>query len=183
MHDIFEHIYPKHLKHKYSDHAGLKTEQVCLLYYFYTAANFLQTYYGMGMSSSVDSWFPCSNFCSWRPILFIFEHNVTWHKIQVKFDNEGSGPYPFVKKGPKGVFNFFMLISYFWSYFDAVFFNGFLVTRPFCSMSLDLCKSDGFQDIRGQRGQISIFTKYRDFLFFKRFWCSFVSWFWCCNTF
>ena len=77
MHDIFEHIYPKHLKHKYSDHAGLKTKQVCLLYYFYTAANCLQTYYGMGMSSSVDSWFPCSNFCCWRPILFIFQHNVT----------------------------------------------------------------------------------------------------------
>lgn len=31
MNDVFEKIYPKHLKHRYSDHAGLKTKQVCLL--------------------------------------------------------------------------------------------------------------------------------------------------------
>lgn len=30
MHDIFEHIYPKHLKHRYSDFSGIKTKQVCL---------------------------------------------------------------------------------------------------------------------------------------------------------
>lgn len=29
MHDIFEHIYPKHLKHRYSDFSGIKTKQVC----------------------------------------------------------------------------------------------------------------------------------------------------------
>ena len=34
MNDVFEKIYPKHLKHRYSDHAGLKTKQVGLLILF-----------------------------------------------------------------------------------------------------------------------------------------------------
>lgn len=34
MNDVFENIYPKHLKHRYSDRAGLKTKHVYLLILF-----------------------------------------------------------------------------------------------------------------------------------------------------